>query len=145
AQPHWTWSTEKIAEKPPGIPGAPGMPVARVRRSFAPIIWKQKETIHATHRPHRKDPRHQAREGLELEVHLRRDRRLFPDADHRGAARPDEADEAAGAIRRKAVRLEQSRGGDAQRSAVPRLAARSRADRSADLSLLRAGDGLRHH
>src|ERR1051326_4427270 len=91
---------------------------------------------HATRATHGKDPRRQAPEPLELEIHLRRDRRILPDADHRGAARPDEADEAAGAIRREAVRARQGRGGDAQRGAVSRLAADRGADRSADLPVL---------
>ena len=47
-------------------------------------------------RAHREDPRHQAREGLELEVHHRRDRRHVAGAGGRRAARPDEAGQAAG-------------------------------------------------
>ena len=59
---------------------------------------------HETRRPHRKAPRHQAREGLDLETHLRADRRHVAGADHRRAARPAEADQAAGREGRQAVR-----------------------------------------
>ncbi|KAH2811122.1 hypothetical protein KXV85_005325, partial [Aspergillus fumigatus] len=45
---------------------------------------------------HREAARHQAREGVELEAHLREDRRLFGGADRRRDPRPDEADQAAG-------------------------------------------------
>src|ERR1700693_6419755 len=98
------------------------MPVARGAAIVRAIFLGREGDDDATRGADRKDPGHQAREGLELEIYLRRDRRILPDADHRGAARPDEADEAAGAIGGKAVRPEQSRGGDAQRGAVPRLA-----------------------
>ena len=37
-------------------------------------------TDNETCRPHREDSRHQAREGLEVEAHLRADRRLFADS-----------------------------------------------------------------
>src|SRR5258708_4322135 len=48
---------------------------------------------HEPRRPHREAPRHQAREGLDLEAYLRADRRHVADADHRRAARADEADQ----------------------------------------------------
>ena len=44
----------------------------------------------------REDPRHQAREGLDLEADHRRDRRHVAGAGGRRAARPDEARQAAG-------------------------------------------------
>src|ERR1700693_2525033 len=74
------------------------MPVARGAAIVRTIFLGREGDDDATRGADRKDPRHQAREGLELEIHLRRDRRIFSDADHRGAARSDEADEAAGAI-----------------------------------------------
>ncbi len=44
-----------------------------------------KEHDHEPRRSHREDPRHQAREGLEVEAHLRTDRRLLRHADRRRA------------------------------------------------------------
>src|ERR1700704_868588 len=97
--------------------------------------FKARETTHETIRPHRKAARHQAREGLELETHLRKDRRLFRSADHRRHPRPDEADKAAGRECRRAVWAVQIRDRNAQRSADARHA--DAADRPPDLSLLR--------
>src|ERR1700746_2239081 len=51
---------------------------------------------HEAIRPHRKAARHQARKGLDLETHLRTDRRLFPSADRGRCPRADEAEHAAG-------------------------------------------------
>src|ERR1700687_5050207 len=85
----------------------------------------------------------QAREGLELEIHLRKDRRLFRGADRRRLPWPDEAHQAPGRQGPGVVRAEQGRDRDAQRSSD---AGRRRADathRSADLPLLRTRDGQR--
>src|SRR6267378_4456372 len=68
-------------------------------RLLWPGMTGLRETRHETRRPHRKAARHQAREGLELETHLREDRRLFRGADRRRHPRPDETDEAAGGER----------------------------------------------
>jgi cyanase len=62
------------------------------------LAWTEKDDRGANdeaRRPDGKDSRHEAREGLELETHLRRDRRNGADVDRRRAARPDEAREAA--------------------------------------------------
>src|SRR5580704_10544817 len=57
------------------------------------------------------------------------------------AARPNEIDQAASREGGRIVRLEQERAGFAQRGAASRRA--DAADRSADLSVLRTGDGQR--
>src|SRR5277367_4168366 len=57
------------------------------------LAWTEKDERGANdeaRRPDGKDSRHEAREGLELETHLRRDRRHGADVDRRRAARPDE-------------------------------------------------------
>src|SRR3954471_4983182 len=90
-------------------------------------------------RPHRKAARHQARERLELEVHLRKARRLFRSADRRRRSWADEIDKTAGRERRRAVRPGEIRNRDAQRNADARHG--DATDRSPDLSFLRAGDG----
>src|SRR5438477_5190867 len=102
------------------------------------------ESKNATRGVDGKNSRHQTREGLELEIHLWRDRRLLADADHGGAPGANEADEAAGGDGRAAVRLEQNRRGAAQRSPLSGLIAGGRPDGSSDLPLLRARDGVRH-
>src|SRR6266516_7348921 len=73
-----------------------------------------KETTHETIRPHRKAARHQARKRLELEIHLRKDRRLLRSPDRRRHPRPDEIDKTASRQCRRAVRAVQIRGRDAQ-------------------------------
>ena len=78
------------------------------------------ENPHETRRPHRKAARHQAREGLELEIHLREDRRLFRSADRRRHPRPDETDQAAGRECRRIVRAVEVRNRDAERDADAR-------------------------
>src|ERR1700680_761062 len=75
---------------------------------------KVRETTHETIRPHRKAARHQARQRLELEIHLRKDRRLFRSPDRRRHPRPDEIDETASRQCRRAVRAVQIRDRDAQ-------------------------------
>src|SRR5437763_16084690 len=96
-----------------------------------PGMTKRRETTHETRRPHRKAARHQAREGLELETYLRKDRRLFRSADRRRDPWPDEADQTAGRQCRRIVRAFQVRGRDAERDADARHA--DAADRSPDL------------
>ena len=78
------------------------------------------EDQHETCRPDRKTSRHQAREGLDLEIHLRADRRHVAGDDHRRAARQSQADQAAGGGGGQAVRPVEDRAGDAQRGAEPR-------------------------
>src|ERR1700730_10993253 len=92
------------------------------------------DDTHETIRPHRKAARYQARERLELETHLRKDRRLLRSPDRRRHPRPDEADKAAGRPCRRTVRADQIRDRDAQRDADARHA--DAADRSPDLPLL---------
>src|SRR5215469_12004447 len=98
------------------LPAAPcrllkefGTPVA----SYCPTFGRG-EATHEALRSHRKAARHQTREGLELDVHLRADRRYVAGDDHRRDPRPPEADETAGLRRCEVVRLEQIRGGAAQ-------------------------------
>src|SRR5947199_9872014 len=92
----------KLAKQ--GLPGTrPGMTGAKG------------ETIHETRRPHRKAARHQAREGLELETYLRKDRRLLGSADNRRHSRPDETDKTAGRECRRAVRAFEIGSSDAER------------------------------
>src|SRR6266852_6190817 len=102
----------------------------------SPAMTSVRETTHETIRPHRKAARHQARERLELETHLREDRRLFRGADRRRDSGPDETDEAAGGERGRIVRPLQVRDRDAQRDADARRGHSDAADRSLDLSLL---------
>src|SRR6266576_6938161 len=102
----------------------------------SPGMTAVKEARHETIRPHREAARHQAREGLELETYLRKDRRLFRSADRRRHPRPDEADQATGRQCRRAVRAVQIRSSDAQRGADARGGHTDAADRSLDLSLL---------
>src|ERR1700716_4105254 len=97
--------------------------------------FKARETTHETIRPHRKAARHQAREGVELETHLRKDRRLFRSADRRRHSRPDEADKTAGGERRRIVRAVEIRGGNVERGADARRGHADAADGSFDLSL----------
>src|SRR5260370_16271112 len=104
----------------------------------SPDLTSKRETTHETIRPHRKAARHQAREGLELEAYLRKDRRLFRSADRRRHARPDEIDKTAGSERRRTVRLKQIRDRDAERDADARRGHPDPADPSAHLSLLRS-------
>src|SRR5215472_3187367 len=47
------------------------------------------------YRPHRKNPRYQARDRLDVEAYLRTDRRHVADADHQRIARANEIDQAA--------------------------------------------------
>src|ERR1700730_8360635 len=109
----------------------------------SPGMTSARETTYETIRPHRKAARHQARERLELEIHLRTDRRLFRSPDRRRHSRPDEADKTASRERRRAVRAKQIRNRDAERGADARAGHADAADRSFDLSLLRIGDGQR--
>src|ERR1700738_231573 len=95
-----------------------------------PGMTSQREKPHETIRPHRKAARHQARERLELETYLRKDRRLFRSADRRRHSRPDEADETAGGDRRRAVRPDKVRARDAERGADARRGHADAADRS---------------
>src|SRR5215475_4395722 len=76
---------------------------------------------------------------MELEIHPRKDRRHVAGAARRRAARPDEADEAPGSQRRRALQFVEGGGGDAQRGADARRRRADAADRPADLSLLRVG------
>src|SRR5665213_3104497 len=99
------------------------------------------EKAYETIRPHGKAARYQARERLELETHLRTDRRLFRSPDRRRCPRPDEADQTAGRQCRRAVWVVEVGNRDAQRGADARHA--DAADRSLDLSFLRTGDGQR--
>src|SRR5437773_3509116 len=78
------------------------------------MMSSTKETTHETIRPHRKAARHQARQRLELEIHLRKDRRLLRSPDRRRHPWPDEIDKTASRQCRRAVRAVQIRGGDAQ-------------------------------
>src|ERR1700693_3488914 len=100
-----------------------------------------KGETHEAIRPHREAARHQAREGLELETHLRKHRRLFRSADRRRNSWSDEIDETAGSERRRVVRVIQIRNRDAQRDADAWHS--DAADRPPDLPLLRTGDGQR--
>ena len=90
---------------------------APISTQFTRITPPSRENHHETRRPHREAARHQAREGLDLEAHLRADRRHVAGDDHRRAARQPQADQAAGRRRRQAVRPHQGRAGDAQRGA----------------------------
>src|SRR6202011_6050325 len=94
----------------------------------SPGMTSARETTYETIRPHRKAARHQAREGLELEAHMRKDRRLFRSFDRRRHPRPDEADKTASRECRRAVRANQIRNRDAERGADARHA--DAADRS---------------
>src|SRR6202045_5360440 len=88
-----------------------------------------RETTHETIRPHRKAARYQARQRLELEIHLRKDRRLLRSADRRRHPRPDEIDKTAGRQCRRAVRAVEIRDRDAQRDADARRGYADAADR----------------
>ena len=89
--------------KPIGEDGAPRLePLLRstARRATSRFVFthyrKPRRRAHATRTAHREDPRHQAREGLDLEADHRRDRRHVAGAGRGRAARPDEARQAAG-------------------------------------------------
>src|SRR5712664_2928729 len=88
-----------------------------------------RETTHETIRPHRKAARHQARERLELETHLREDRRLLRSPDRRRHPRPDEIDKTASRERRRAVWVVQIRDRDAEPDADARRGHADAADR----------------
>ena len=80
----------------------PSLRLARARRRATEVSDRTSwEDDHETRRPHRKASRHQAREGLDLETHLRADRRHVAGDDHRRAARPAEADQAEAAAAAK--------------------------------------------
>src|SRR6267154_6919214 len=98
----------------------------------SPAITSVRETTHETIRPHRKAARHQTRERLELETHLRKDRRLLRSPDRRRHPRPDEIDKAAGRQRRRAVWAVEIRDRNAQRDADARRGHTDAADRSPD-------------
>src|SRR5436190_17984363 len=98
--------------------------------------YNVRETTHETIRPHRQAARYQAREGLELEAYLRKDRRLFRSADRWRDPRSDEADQAAGRQRRRIVWAVQIRSRDAERDADARRGHHHAAERSSDLSIL---------
>ena len=100
------------------IVSAPNLVEANSAQKIA--RYDSKGEPHETRRPHRKAARHQAREGLELETYLRKDRRLFGGADRRRHSRPDETDEAAGRQCRRTVRAVEIRNRDAQRNADAR-------------------------
>src|SRR3982074_1104867 len=85
---------------------------------------KIRETAYETIRPHRKAARHQARQRLELETYLRKDRRLLRGPDRRRHPRPDEIDKTASRECRRAVRSHQIRDRDAERDADARRGAR---------------------
>src|SRR5258707_11926783 len=89
-----------------------------------------RETTHETIRPHRKAARHQARERLELEAHLRKNRWLLRSPDRRRHPWPDEIDKTAGRECRRAVWVVQIRDRDAQRDADARRGHADAADRS---------------
>src|SRR5438128_604311 len=78
------------------------------------MMSSTKETTHETIRPHRKAARHQTRQRLELEIHLRKDRRLLRSPDRRRHPRPDEIDKIPSRQCRRAVRAVQIRDRDAQ-------------------------------
>jgi nuclear transport factor 2 (NTF2) superfamily protein len=71
----------------------PGLSELGLWRLGKSLAWTEKDCRGANdeaRRPDGKDSRHEAREGLELETHLRRDRRHGADVDRRRAARPEE-------------------------------------------------------
>src|SRR4030081_4093290 len=82
--------------------------------------WNVRETTYETIRPHRKAARHQARQRLELEIYLRKDRRLLRGPDRRRRPWPDETDKTASRQRRRVVRALQVGNRDAQRDADAR-------------------------
>src|SRR3979411_3117128 len=90
-------------------------------------------------RSHGKAARHQAREGLELETRLRKNRRLFGSADCRRHPRPDETDKTAGRECRRIVRAVEVGNCYAQRGADARHRDADAADPSPALSLLPHG------
>src|SRR5436305_1973417 len=94
--------------------------LARSLRAMLHLKSALRETTHEAIRPHRKAARHQARERLELETYLRKDRRLFRGADCGRHSGPDETDQTAGRERWRAVRPFQIRNRDAQRDADAR-------------------------
>src|ERR1700687_132004 len=79
-----------------------------------PGMTSARETTHEAIRPHRKAARHQARQWLELETHLRKDRRLLRSADRRRHPWPDEIDKTASGECRRTVRAVQIRDCDAE-------------------------------
>src|SRR5215475_10730950 len=87
------------------------------RRRRLRVNTQDGRRVNETIRPHRKAARHQAREGLELEIHLREDRRLFGGADRRRDPRADEIDKTAGRECWRAFRPLQERNRDAERDA----------------------------
>src|ERR1700720_1776560 len=103
----------------------------------SPGTTSARETTYETIRPHRKAARHQARERLELETHLRKDRRLLRSPDRRRHPRPDEIDKAAGRQCRRTVRANQIPERDAERRDEARRGHADATDRSPDLSVLR--------
>src|ERR1700681_4837423 len=107
----------------------------------SPGTMSVRETTHETIRPHRKAARHQARERLELETHLRKNRRLLRSPDRGRHPRPDEIDKTASGECRRTVRAVQIGDCDAERDADARRGHADAADRSLDLPVLRTGDG----
>src|SRR3569832_2521569 len=79
---------------------------------------------------------------MELETHLRKNWRLLRSADRWRHTRPDEIDKAASRQCRRAVWPVQIRNRDAERDTDARHG--KAADRSANLSVLRTGNGERH-
>src|ERR1700738_2801266 len=102
-------------------------------RGTRPGMTSSREKPHETIRPYREAARHQAREGMELETHLRTDRRLFGRGERRRHSRPDETDQTAGGECRRTVRTVKIGSSDAQRSADARRGHADAADRSPDL------------
>src|SRR3982074_1900493 len=102
----------------------------------SPGMTSARETTYETIRPHRKAARHQTRERLELETHLRKDRRLFRGADRRRHSPPDEIDKTTGSQCGRAVRAVQTRDRDAERGADARRGHPDAADRPPDLPIL---------
>src|SRR3981081_294241 len=108
------------------------MPGTSPRMTRSNIREKTYETI----RPHREAARHQAGQRLELEIYLRKDRRLLRGPDRRRHPWPDEIDKTASRERRRVVRTVQVGNRDAQRDSDARRGHANAADRSLDLSLL---------
>src|SRR5262249_53104540 len=77
------------------MPVPPAYELHNMSGEDAPAASSTKEPYREPYRPHRKNPRYQARERLDVEAYLRTDRRHVADADHRRAARANETDQAA--------------------------------------------------
>src|SRR5262249_36083130 len=80
---------------------AVGMAVADDFLTNSTQVGERHEAI----RSHREAARYQAREGMDLEIHLRADRRLLRGFDCRRNPRPDETHQTAGCECRRVVRV----------------------------------------